>query len=82
MLSGLAVGGFYGLDSVFQTTRSGPLLGDPEEVGHGSTSSVGDLLETHYGCAAVQLSSNRVLVGGMVRKSTPRLYLGLSNTGN
>ena len=64
MLSGLAVGGFYGLDSVFPATRSGPPL------------------ETHYGCAAVQLSSNRVLVGGMVRKTTPRLYLGLSNTGN
>ena len=44
MLSGLAVGGFYCLDSVFPATRSGPPLGD--------------LLETHYGCAAVQLSSN------------------------
>ena len=68
MLSGLVVGGFYGLHSIFPATRSGPPLGD--------------LLETHYGCAAVQLSSNRVLVGGMVRKSTPRLYLGLSNMGN
>ena len=68
----LAVGGFYGLDSVSPAVYV--FLPDTNSWVRATT---GDLPEQHYSCAAVQLSSNRVLVvGGDDQEISKTVYLG------